>query len=408
MRPCYVDVEMTFIEKISGVEQSFKADFYFTMYAQAELWTENSTLQIGSVTESEGEVTAIGGPLPEFVNGDSLEFRSRAWTLFPPNISATSIQGLSLTQLGWSPSDPANLPDKPWVYLIVRVVGFFSADLQLKDFPFDTQVLRIHIEDFNLAEDASYMRGRRVASFADRLQRNLTEWRMRNSSVLITRHDYPSFGAAWSRISFNVALQRIPDYYINKIVVGLCLLMTMNLFVLGLPIDAPDRVVGGVTIFLAIVTYLFIVSSDVPKIAYSTRLDAFVQMCMFLTTILTGYHAAMSLSDVICKRHEAALEAEEKAMMLKRQPNGSSTVDDRVSKYEDDGDRRQGKSMDPPEAPNHASSSRSGGVVLFIASAVRQRAGTADFVAATLFCAVFSITTSVILASPVPATSSFS
>lgn len=96
MRPCYVDVEMTFIEKISGVEQSFKADFYFTMYAQAELWTENSTLQIGSVTESEGEVTAIGGPLPEFVNGDSLEFRSRAWTLFPPNISATSIQGLSL------------------------------------------------------------------------------------------------------------------------------------------------------------------------------------------------------------------------------------------------------------------------------------------------------------------------
>jgi hypothetical protein len=76
-------------------------------------------------------------------------------------------------------------------------------------------------------------------------------------------------------ISFYVApLQyRDPGFYINKVVIGVCLLATMNFFVFSLAVNEPDRQMGTISIFLAMVAYLFVTSSDLPKVATSTRID---------------------------------------------------------------------------------------------------------------------------------------
>jgi hypothetical protein len=60
--------------------------------------------------------------------------------------------------------------------------------------------------------------------------------------------------------------------------------------------SGPDQIAGSITVFLAMVAYLFVVSSDVPKISYNTRLDDYVFLCMVFVTIATCYHAAISVA----------------------------------------------------------------------------------------------------------------
>jgi hypothetical protein len=68
------------------------------------------------------------------------------------------------------------------------------------------------------------------------------------------------------------SIARQPEYYINKIVIGMMLLCSMSFFIFSLNVNEPDRQMGTISIFLAMIAYLFVTSSDLPKVPYKIQL----------------------------------------------------------------------------------------------------------------------------------------
>lgn len=67
----------------------------------------------------------------------------------------------------------------------------------------------------------------------------------------------------------------------------------MNFFVFSLAVNEPDRQMGTISIFLAMVAYLFVTSSDLPKVATSTRIDKFMTWNFVFIFACMAIHAAL-------------------------------------------------------------------------------------------------------------------
>jgi hypothetical protein len=192
-------------------------------------------------------------------------------------------------------------PENIWIPLVEQIPGegifiilhfdfkgAVSANMNLKRFPFDEQIVALKFRSslypesdvVLVAEDKdkeSMMRCKdpRVQS---------SEFEIRNICAAQKTHLYPMLAeiegkerATYSEYRIEFDLRRKSGYYMNKIWVQFNFIMVMDLLCfLLLPSEIGDRNSVALTLFLTAVALSFAIAGDLPKISYLTRIDAFI------------------------------------------------------------------------------------------------------------------------------------
>eukprot|EP00762_Andalucia_godoyi_P004845 ANDGO_07284.mRNA.1 Cys-loop ligand-gated ion channel len=275
----YTKVYFNMLQKINGVEQTFNADFYL------EVFWNNPT--IDNQTPEYDPATNFN-PFIEMIN-----------VVGTPEQTISSPYQVHASQptllLGY-PAGDLQIPNTtgPWVQADFRFKGDFLVDINLRDFPFDIQTI------FIIAESAIW--ANEQMKFVV-LPANLPpagvlppgfevqSWTIQGNRAEEFDYYYTLFQASYSRLRYAIVVKRDPGYYLSKFVIGVVVLVMMGFLCFALEVDEADRMMGSITVFLAIISYLFIASQDLPKVAYSTRIDSFMQLSYLTVFACMAVHA---------------------------------------------------------------------------------------------------------------------
>lgn len=157
------------------------------------------------------------------------------------------------------------------------------------------------------------------------------EWTVIGTTINDTTNYYANFDQTYARLEIKVNLARQSAYYVWKIFLGSILLVIMAIAIFALKIDEADRMMGTITIFLALVSFLFVAGSSIPKVAYQTRLDNFMNFSFFMVFFILLAHGGiyslrLALPQKIQKPHKfAGGEGEKSSDAMHVEEDGPST-----------------------------------------------------------------------------------
>jgi len=109
-------------------------------------------------------------------------------------------------------------------------------------------------------------------------------------------------------------------------------------------VDEADRMMGTLSSFAGLVTFLFVASGDVPKVPYQTRLDVFMTFSFICVAVMLVLHAMLyywrecDIEEFLAEKHEGRFlghgnderEAQQKRQSMssnKISPNPASSAD---------------------------------------------------------------------------------
>ena len=252
------------VDGVDSANQRFSASLYFEARWKIPLLRHEGPAPLIRRT------TSVWTPRLVFVN------EQQSWSAFPHYVEIS--------------------PDGEVIYR-QKIWGWFSQPLKLNDFPFDKQKLTLHLVAAGL---------------------KVTEVKMvplEKRSGIATEFSMPDFKvAAWraeprpylpggqppgaSGFILEMDIERLPDYYIWKVILPLCLIIMMSWVPRWLdPTEGGTSIGISTTAFLTLVAYLFAILVLLPKVAYLTRMDRFILISTILVfvglvqTVATTYLA---------------------------------------------------------------------------------------------------------------------
>jgi hypothetical protein len=216
--------------------------------------------------------TSVWTPRLVLVNGQ------QAWRAFPPYVEITPDGEVAYRQKIW---------------------GWFSQPLGLRDFPFDKQKLTFHVVAAGLQEsEVTMMPLKRAGHSLSGISAGfsmpdfkVTDWRA-EARPYLPGGKHPGL----SGFILEIDIERMPNYYIWKVILPLCLIVMMSWIPRWLdPAEGGTSIGISTTSFLTLVAYLFAIVVLLPKVAYLTRLDRFILISTVLVfaslvqTVATTY-----------------------------------------------------------------------------------------------------------------------
>jgi hypothetical protein len=181
----------------------------------------------------------------------------------------------------------------------IRASGFFNSEVatgfDLRHFPFDRQVLEIHLESF--VYDTRFVRfvtDDRLVSVSDEIQS--TEWRVDGIHAHVTEHRKARQDLPYSRAVVSIDVSREWGFYLSKLWVPLALIVALSWSVFWMSDESlANRIRIAATAFLTVVAYQFAVSGSLPKVAYLTLMDR-LMMGSFVLIALSALESMVCLS----------------------------------------------------------------------------------------------------------------
>lgn len=160
-----------------------------------------------------------------------------------------------------------------------RVQGIFGSPVNLEDYPFDKQKIRIVMEDkLKTTEELEYI----VVEDESGIDESIIfpGWEIKNWSVAVDEHYYEPYDETFSRYTFTVEIERIKLSALLKTFVPLFFMILITLASLFLtPEDMGFRItIGGSTLVTSVLLHLSILA-EIPPTPYLTFIDKF----MFVT-----------------------------------------------------------------------------------------------------------------------------
>ena len=202
-------------------------------------------------------------------------------------------------------------PDGTAVYR-QRVIGAFSQSLNLRAFPFDRDTFRVHVvalgqrpEEIQFAPDEIAISAgmRDGIELAERL--TIQDWSVTSATTRVLPYTIAP-GIELAAYTFEFAAFRRAHHFIIKVIIPLVLIVAMSWAVFWIePNDASTQVTVSITAMLTLIAYRFTIDSDVPKLPYLTRLDAFVLMSTALV-FLSLIEVLVTTKFANCNRTEQA------------------------------------------------------------------------------------------------------
>jgi len=164
-----------------------------------------------------------------------------------------------------------------------RYVGAFTQPLRLQSFPFDRQTFRVQLvavryqsNEVMFVPDQVWIRDGLKEAGGISPSVTLPDWTIEKWELkplvyaLAPRHQYSSY-------AFEFTASRNVRYYILKVILPLVLIVMMSWSVFWIdPVHSNSQISIAVTSMLTLIAYRFAVDSQLPRLPYMTRLDAFI------------------------------------------------------------------------------------------------------------------------------------
>lgn len=170
-----------------------------------------------------------------------------------------------------------------------RFIGGFSQSLNLRTFPFDADTFRVRIisaghrqDEVEFVPDDLAMAAGIKNGIGMPVNHTIQDWQITGAAS--RAQSYPvTPGVEMAGYVFEFTASRRVHHFVIKVIVPLLLIVAMSWAVFWIePNDASTQVSVSVTAMLTLIAYRFAVDSDVPKLPYLTRLDAFILMSSLL------------------------------------------------------------------------------------------------------------------------------
>jgi hypothetical protein len=164
-----------------------------------------------------------------------------------------------------------------------RFVGSFAQALVLKSFPFDKQIFRVQLaavkyspSEVKFVPDQKWLDAgiKQAAGISKSI--TLPDWAVEKWDLKPLVYALAP-GLENSGYVFEFTASRNVQHYIFKVILPLILIVIMSWTVFWIdPIHANSQISVAVTSMLTLIAYRFAVDSQLPRLPYMTRLDAFI------------------------------------------------------------------------------------------------------------------------------------
>jgi len=169
-----------------------------------------------------------------------------------------------------------------------RFSGELAVDLDLKEFPFDTQHLPIDIISYQYNPDeVHFSPNSMIASDVESF--SVEGW---NFNVLEPKHgefSVPAVSIVRPRMTFVIDAQRNAQFYLLTMFLPMSLIVFMSWTAFWIqPNVVPPRIAISTASIFSLIAFGFSIRLSLPRVSYMTRADLFVVGCTLLVFLALG------------------------------------------------------------------------------------------------------------------------
>lgn len=199
-------------------------------------------------------------------------------------------RGLIVNDRGLSPKLPqvADVDVLGNVVYRQRFSGELAVDLDLKEFPFDTQQLAINVISYQYSPDeVQFSTDSRFASNVEGF--SVEGWSFKLLETQFTEFSVPALGIARPQVSFVVEAKRDAQYYLLTMFLPMSLIVFMSWTAFWIqPNVVPPRIAISTASIFSLIAFGFSIRLSLPRVSYVTRADFFVIGCTLLVFLALG------------------------------------------------------------------------------------------------------------------------
>lgn len=184
------------------------------------------------------------------------------------------------------------------VRYLQRYYGTLASYHNLRDFPFDKHKLVISLFPIDSSENEVRLVVNETFTGRRGLL-NISDWDIQAVKGGIRRQKVQAFDTFHSIYDFEIAVRRITNYYVWKVILPICLIVAMSWCVFWIAPEQTDAQISLSAIsMLTLVAFIFATTNMVPELGYFTRLDLFIigsTILVFLSllqSVFTSYLVA--------------------------------------------------------------------------------------------------------------------
>jgi hypothetical protein len=147
------------------------------------------------------------------------------------------------------------------------------APLDFREFPFDRQVLPVHVESVTEpAARLSLSAAEDFAGFADGFA--MPEWRLAGMRIDHAVGERVQERQDYERVTFSITVERLAGYYVWKIMLPMAIIVMISWIVFWMTDETLGRRAGvSATGMLTVIAYQFVVAGSLPRFPYLTVMD---------------------------------------------------------------------------------------------------------------------------------------
>ena len=242
---------------LSEKDGNFRAEFYIDCkWKDPRLALNNKEYLIFNEEEADKKLDEIWWPELDFINGIDLQSTHKVLTIYK---------------------------DGTVVYS-AKILGLFFAQLDLRNFPFDEQYLKIHIESFYWDADILQFVANAEQTGAIEID-NFNGFHLHDISTSVQNEKFPFLHDTYSDFTAAIHIKRNPSYFVYQSLVPLILIfiITCCMFLLEFT-DVLNRITLIQGCFFVAIATKFTINDKLPAVDYFTWVDyiffAFYFFCL--------------------------------------------------------------------------------------------------------------------------------
>ncbi len=170
-----------------------------------------------------------------------------------------------------------------------RYAGAFSQPLRLRSFPFDRQTFRLQFvavryraKEVQFVPDQDWIDNGLKQAGGIATSITLPDWTIENWNTKSLSYALAP-GFEYSGYAFEFTASRNAQHYVWKVILPLVLIVMMSWAVFWIdPVTSNSQISIAVTSMLTLIAYRFAIDNQLPRLPYTTNLDAFILMSTVL------------------------------------------------------------------------------------------------------------------------------
>lgn len=199
-------------------------------------------------------------------------------------------RGLIVNDRGLSPQLPqvADVDDLGNVQRRQRLSGELAVDLNLEEFPFDTQLLSIDVISYQYSPGELRLSAP-IGLILDERPFSAAGWRFKKLDPELGEFRISAAGISRPRLTFFIQAQRESQYFMLTALLPMSLIVFMSWTVFWLPPNViPARVGISTASIFSLIAFGLSVRLSLPAVSYMTRADTFLIGCMLMVFLALG------------------------------------------------------------------------------------------------------------------------